>query len=289
MVQLVSTILKILPLILVSILGIIFFDIDNFTPFNVSGESNFTAIISSSALALWAFMGLESATIPYTKVKNPKKNIPIATILGTVIAFVIYIFCCTGVMVIISPDILAKSSAPFADAVSNILGEKFGYFVAACSVIACLGTLNGWILMQGQIPLAASNDKIFPSYFKKLSKNGSPIFGIIFSSILATVLMLTNYTKSLINMFTFIIMLATLTALVPYLFTSLSEILILYKSDNKITLKKIIKPLIIGLLAFVFLIFAIIGLGAEIVYWGFILLICGIPVYVLIKWQNKNN
>ena len=90
-VQLITTVLKILPLIVIGTIGFLFFNIDNFTPFNASGGSSFSAITASAALTLWAFLGLESATIPADDVKDPTHTIPRATLLGTLFSAIIYI------------------------------------------------------------------------------------------------------------------------------------------------------------------------------------------------------
>ena len=116
-------------------------------------------------LTFWSFLGLESATVPAQHVANPKKNIPRATITGVLIAAIIYILGTTTIMGILGTTNLAQSSAPYADAAKIIFGNWGGIIAAASAVIATLGTLNGWILMQGQVPLAAARDNLFPSFF----------------------------------------------------------------------------------------------------------------------------
>lgn len=164
-VQFSTTILKIIPLLLFGTAGFLYFDVTNFTPFNLSGESSFNAITGSAALTLWAFLGLESSTIPSDKVNNPAKTIPRATIAGTLIAAAVYISSTTAVMGIIHPSQLSESSAPFADAAGMVWGEWASYMVAVGAALSCFGALNGWILLQGQLPLAAAKDRLFPEIF----------------------------------------------------------------------------------------------------------------------------
>ena len=290
MVQLVTTIIKILPLLLIVLWGLFYIDFSNFTPFNISGESNMSAITATIALTLWAFLGLESSTVPAADVENAKVNIPRSTIIGTVFTAILYILSTVVVMGIIPASQLATSTAPFADTASIIWNSSAaGYIIGIGAIISCFGALNGWILLQGQIPLAASLDGIFPKIFSKVSKNGTPISGLIFSSILITILMALNYTKGLVELFTFIILLATLTALVPYVFTSMAELMIFIKHPERFSGQKLLGSSVIAMFAFIYSIWAIAGSGQETVYWGFILLMCGIPIYVWIRWKQSKN
>ena len=285
--QLITTCLKLLPLIAMAIFGFFYFNIDHFHPLNLSGTSNFSAITATAALTLWAFLGLESATIPANKIKNPERTIPRATILGTIIAAIAYISSTMAVLGIVSPAVAAKSTAPFADAATAIWGTWAGYAVAAGAAVSCFGALNGWILLQGQMPLAIAKDNLFPASFKLISKRGTPLFGLIISSILVTILIAMNFTKALVELFTFIILLATITTLLPYVFCTMAELMIFIKEKELFSKKKLIFSSIITSLAFLYSIWAITGAGKDAVYWGFLLILAGIPIYVWIKWKHN--
>jgi APA family basic amino acid/polyamine antiporter len=289
MVQLITTIIKILPLLVLGTFGFLYFNRAHFSPFNLSGESNFDAITATAALALWAFLGLESATIPSDKVKNPTKTIPRATIIGISIAAILYISSTVGIMGIIAPADLQNSAAPFADAAQIIWGRWASGLVAIGASIACFGALNGWILLQGQMPMAAARDKLFPPTFKMVSGKGIPVIGIIIASVLASVLVSLNYTKGLVQMFSFIIMLSTLSCLLPYLFSSLSEITLYIRKKKNYNRRKLIVASVISIPAFLYSLWAITGLESEVLLWGAILLTAGIPIYVYIKLTGSNK
>ena len=282
-VQLITTVLKILPLITIAFFGIFYFDPSHFTPLNISNETSFTAITATATLTLWAFLGLESATIPADNIKNPKRTIPRATITGTLIAAFVYIFATVSVMSIISPSDLYVSNAPFADAAARLWGSVAGYVVAAAGVVACFGALNGWILLQGQIPLAASIDNLFPKRFANLSKAGTPVFGLVLSSVLISIIMMMNFTKGLVEKFTFVILLSTLATLVPYLFSTLAQLKFIFSPRNN---KNLIKLLIITVMAFLYSVWAVIGLGIYTIIWGIIFIATGIPIYVWMRWRR---
>ena len=285
-VQLITTVLKLIPLLSLALVGPFFIDIEHFQPFNLSDQSSFSAITATAALSLWAFLGMESATIPAENIKDPQKTIPRATILGTLVVSLVYIGSNLAVMGLVHPVDLQHSPAPYAAAAAVIWGDGAYYWVGAAAVIAGIGALNGWILMQGQIPMAVARDKLFPKIFARANMKGAPVWGLLISSILVSIVMTMNYAKGLVEMFKFVILLSTMTVLVPYLFSSASYILVAVQkklgtvrwSSGKIT---------VACLAFVYSLWAVAGSGEESVYWGFILLMAGIPFYVWIKWRNE--
>ncbi len=289
LVQLITTIIKILPLLLLGTFGFIYFNRAHFTPLNLSGESSFDAITATAALALWAFLGLESATIPSDKVKNPTKTIPRATIAGIGIAALIYISSTVGIMGVVAPAELQHSSAPFADAAQKIWGSWASGLIAIGAAIACFGALNGWILLQGQLPMAAARDKLFPPAFKRVSGKGIPVTGLMIASVLATILVGFNYSKGLVKMFSFIIMLSTLSCLLPYLLSSLSEIMLYLRKKIPYNRNKLILTSLISIPAFLYSFWAITGLEYEILIWGAILLAAGIPIYAYIKFRERKK
>ncbi|MFT5214757.1 MAG: APA family basic amino acid/polyamine antiporter [Patiriisocius sp.] len=286
-IQVVTTVLKLLPLIFIILIGAFFFSLNNFPSFNLTGESNFATFPVVAALTLYAFLGIESASIPAENIKNPEKNIPKATMLGAIITTCIYIFGTIVLFGILPTEILQKSAAPFAEAGKIIGGKYAGYFVAAGAAISGIGALNGWILIVAQIPMAAAKDKMFPRIFKKENKNGAPILGLIIGSLLSSIVMLMNFTEGLVAQFTFIVNLTVLTCLVPYLFASAAYIIILI--ERKMYLNSIIKTFALGLLGFLYSVWAIYGSGADVVFYGFLLLVLGIPLYALMQWNKTKN
>ncbi len=285
--QVVTTLLKLIPLIMIIFGGFFFFNIDNFIPFNVSESTNFEAIAITSTMTLYAFLGFESATIPADNVKDPGKTIPRATMLGTIITTLIYILGTVVVMGMVPLQELALSPAPFADAMGIMTGGLGRGLVAGGAAIAAFGALNGWILVAGQLPRATAKDKLFPAIFKKENKRGVPVYGMLIGSGLASGVMLLNYTEGLVEQFKFLILLGSMTALVPYLFTAAAYVSILL--DKKLPSEPWLGIYGIGSLAFSYSLWAIFGAGEQAVFWGFILLMVGIPFYIFVKWRNKES
>jgi basic amino acid/polyamine antiporter, APA family len=284
-VQVITTILKIAPLLLVTIGGLFYINTENYFPFNSSGTSDINAITTTATLTLFAFLGLECATIPSGQVENPEKTVPRATLYGTLAVTLLYILGTVVIMGVLSPTTLQTSKAPFADAAASMWGEWARYLVAGGAVMSTFGALNGWILMQGQIPAAAAVDKLFPSVLKTENKFGSPYISIIAGSVFVSFLLLMNFSRSLADTYQFIILLSTMTVLVPYLFSAVSFAILAVRTKqlkwNSAT------KLTIALLAFGYSMWAVGGSGQETVYWGFLLLMAGLPLYGWSKMRKN--
>jgi APA family basic amino acid/polyamine antiporter len=181
------------------------------------------------------------------------------------------------------------SAAPFADAAQLVWGKWASALIAIGAAIACFGALNGWILMQGQVPMAAARDKLFPPVFNRVTRKGIPVLGIIIASILASLLVSMNYSRGLVKMFSFIIMVSTLSCLLPYLFSSLSEILLYLRKKKSYNRNKLIAASLISIPAFLYSLWAITGLEHEVILWGAILLTAGIPVYAYLKLSERKK
>jgi basic amino acid/polyamine antiporter, APA family len=278
-VQVATTILKILPLVLIGIAAFVMFNPAPLALVETTMTDTARHVSTAAAMTFWAFGGLESATIPAGSVVDPQRTIPRATIVGTMLTAVIYIISTIGVMSIVPVDLLKNSTAPFADAARAFAGNWAALGVAAGAAIACFGALNGWILIAGQLPLAIAADGLFPRGFAVVSGRGTPTRGLIISSLLTTTLIALNASRGLVDLFTFIILLGTLNALVPYAFSSLAGFLM--SADGRRNVLG--QASVAALLAFGYSIWMIAGAGKDVVYWGFLLLLMGLPVYIWVK------
>lgn len=280
MLQVVTTILKISPLLALALFGFVHFNPHLLVPGPHAG-SPMNAISFCVAATLFAFIGVEAATIPAGHVRDPERTIPRATLLGTAIAAVVYIACTTAVMGVLPASELAKSPAPFADAGRLLWGGWAGLLIAGAAAISCFGALNGWILIAGQFPQAVAKDGLFPRFFARESRQATPTLGLLVAAVLASLTVLTNYTHGMIAMFTFIVLLSTLGVVVAYLFSAMAEIVLARRAGRAMP----VRNLVLACAAFAFSMWAVIGAGQEAVYWNFVLLALGIPLYV---WQTRH-
>ena len=286
-VQIVTTALKILPLLFIGIAGLMMLNTSHFTVTVAEGTPVGASIFAVMTLTLWAFLGLEVATIPAGSIRDPDKTIPRATMTGVLAATVLYLVATIGVMGMIAPAELGKSTAPFADAARALFGDRAAALVALGAAISCFGALNGWILVASQLPLAVARDGLFPAAFARLSPRGTPVFGLIVAGVLTTGLIAANYSRGLVALFTFIILLSTLSTLVPYAFCSLASFLTAEPGAERRRRAVPAGAAVIAALAFVYAMAAIGGAGQETVYWGFLLLLAGLPVYTFVVTRPR--
>lgn len=289
LVQIITTVLKVLPLAAIGLLGWFWLQPDNFTPANLSGQSNLSAISATAALTLWAYLGLESATVPAGNVYRPEVTIPRATILGVLLAAAIYMSVTAVAIGVLSADRLARSEAPLADVAVVMWGGIGGILVAAGAVVSTFGTLNGFTLLSGQVPYGAALDRVFPDIFARVTEAGTPANALIISNVLASLLVVMNFSRGLVEAFTFIILLATMASLVPYAFCAFSEIVIRLRRGETLRDRSLIGITGLGMLGFIYSLWAIYGSGEDVVFFGFLLLLAGIPVYVLIRVRQANS
>src|SRR5215831_3673758 len=290
-VQVVTTIIKFVALAFVAIVGLFYIKSANFHPWNVSGESAINAIGGGMAIALFSYLGVETAAVAAAKVRDPDRNVPRATILGTIATAVVYMLSLIAVFGILPTSTLAKASAPFSDAANAIFGGTWaGNVMAIAVIISGLGALNGWTMICAEMPLAAAEDGLFPERFKHISKNGVPAFGIIASTVLASIAMAINYLGSNgATVFTTLVLMTGITSAIPYGFSALAQLKWRWVDHQQMHTPRFARDMIVAVLALVFSILFIIysrNTGHSFwVYWApFFLaagaLLLGIPVYI---------
>ena len=225
-VQMVTTILKFAALLFMSIVGLFFIKRANFTPWNISGQGAIGAIGAGMAIALISYLGVEVASVAAGKVRDPDKNVPKSTVLGTLACAVVYMLSLVAVFGIVPSTTLQKSPAPFSTAVNSMFGGTWvGYIMAVVVIISGFGALNGWTMICAEMPLAAAKDGLFPKRFNQISKSGVPAFGIIASTVLASIAMAINYIGSGgPEVFTTLVLMTGITSAIPYAFSALAQI-----------------------------------------------------------------
>ena len=285
-IQILTTIAKLIPLVLIILFGFFIFDLETFPEFNLTDQNDFEILPVVAVMTLYAFLGLECASIPAENIKNPEKNIPKATMAGTLISTLIYILSTIVLFGIIPAENLVNSPAPFAEAGEIIGGKYFGFLISAGAAISAIGALNGWILITSYMPMTMANDRLFPKVFAKKNKKGFPYLSLLLGSILTSFVMTMNYTDGLVDRFEFLILLTTLSTLIPYFFVSVSYIL--FHVEKRLFKINSFRSVILGLFGSLYSLWAIFGSGIDSIFYGTILLIVGIPIYLILKLKNPN-
>jgi basic amino acid/polyamine antiporter, APA family len=289
-VQVCTTVLKFAALLFMSTVGLFYITSDNFTPWNVSGEGAISAIGGGMSIALFSYLGVEVAAVAAAKVRDPDRNVPRATILGTLATAVVYMLSLTAVFGIVPTNKLADSSAPFSLAMNTMFGGTWtGHVMAIAVIISGFGALNGWTMICAEMPLAAANDGLFPQQFKTISKSGVPAFGIIASTVLASVAMIINYIGSNgETVFTTLVLMTGITAAIPYGFSALAQIKWRLADQRAMETPRFVRDMTVAVVSVIFSILFIVysrNTGHSFwVYWApFFLaggaLLLGVPVY----------
>lgn len=268
------------------IAALLHIDFSNFIPVFPKGKGMET-IPSAAASTLWAFVGLESASIAAGEIRNPGRNVKLSTIFGICIAACMYLLINFAAIGAMPQNLLAESKAPIADILSQYFGSGITTFITFSVIISVLGTTVGWLLSTARVAFAAGENSVFPKCFAKVHpKFKTPYVSLVIGSVLVNILLFMNYNKTLLEAFNFVILLATLSFLPVYAFTAAAEIQLLFKKDKNITVLKFIKSALIPLLGFAYACWAIYGSGADAAMWGFILMLSGMPVYVYMNLKN---
>ena len=288
--QIVTTALKVLPFLALVVLAFVLIGRGDASVIRVDPQPlSLAAVTASATLTLWAFLGLESATVPAGRVIDPEKTIPRATIWGTAITTALYILACSPVVLLLPTAQLAQSTAPFADVVRMFWGGNAATLFALFAFIAGFGSLNGWILVQGEMPATLARAGVFPKFFARQSKYQTPGTALFITGGLLTIVVLFNYSSSMVVVFTRMLLISTLSTLVTYLCCSVATLKLAWQGDLGLKGKSLGVLSTIAVLGAIYSIWTIFGAGLEAFYWGIGLLVAGVPVYVVMKMRRRGD
>ncbi|NUT41152.1 MAG: amino acid permease [Thermoactinospora sp.] len=286
--QMVTTVLKFVPLLFVGLVGIFFIQGGNFGPFLAEGSglpATLVAISGAGAIALFIYSGVESVSIAAEKIKDPARNIGRASLFGVLACAVLYLLSTVAVMGIIPHGQLVNSGAPFADAINTMFGGTWGGgIMAACAIISGIGALNGWTMLVAEMPLAAARDGMFPTLFAKESRRGAPINGILIGTILTSLMAVFAYFQE--NAFDSVVLLASFTTAIPYFFSACAQLWWLYTGERQVHKGSLTKDITIAIIAIFFSFWIVYGSGADAVLLAMLIMLIGVPVYI---WQKARR
>lgn len=266
--QLVTTLLKLTPLIVVAVLIAMLAATRGgsaFAPFPSEGLS-LSATGTSAALALWAMVGFEAACAAGDKIHNPAVTIPRATVIGALLTGILYLTVCSGIALMLPAGEVAASPAPFALFVDRYWAAGPAALVTIFATISAIGALNGWVLVQGEVPRDMARRRLLPGWFGAANARGTPVRALIVSSILASLLVLANGSRSMGGLFAFMALLSTCATLWLYLACAVAA------ARYRIALPYVV-------LGSAFALWAMWGAGREAVLWSMALMLAGLPLY----------
>ncbi len=286
-VQMLTTALKLLPMVAVIVLGLFLLLTDTaaYTAQIPQTEISFASVAAAGTIALYAMLGVECATVPAGKVHDPQHTLPRATLIGTAIIAVVYITISAIPMLLLPQDQLAQSTAPFVDLFNRYLGGDSGFVLALFVLVSGLGALNGWTLIAGEVTVSFAKHEVFPAFFAQPNRYGAPTRALLLSGVLASVMILMNYSRSLTQGFTFLSLMVTAANLPLYLIGGIALIKLFKR--GVVTHDKPLLLLASAALASVYSAWAYYGMGAEAFWWSLVLGACSLPVFWLMRRSRK--
>lgn len=259
-----------LPVLVVTAIGWYAFDPVMFREsWNVSGQSDLQVIPATFALIFWAFVGVESATVAAAAVRNPARDVPIATLGGVALAALVYLAATVAIDGLLPATTLAASNAPFADAAARWLGPAVAAIVAGCAVLKALGTLSGWLLVTAEAARRGAELGVFPAFFREASANHARRNLLIVSGLMSVIVILSSLTPTLGAQFTFLINLATLLYLVIYTYSCIA----LWRFTTHAGIR------VVAVLTAGFCLWAIVASGVHQILYLAVIWALGVPLY----------
>ena len=221
-----AIVIGLVPILLVATGGWWYFDGKLFADsWNVRHEPAIQVIPQSLVLLFWAFTGLESASVASAVVENPRRNVAIATLGGVLVAALVYIASCTVLMGLIPAAELARSNAPFADAVRVVLGPVAAGFIALAALTKATGTLGGWILLTAQTGKAGADRGLFPGIFGRVDRYGVPTWSLLLMAALMSAVVFATISPTLGEQFGELIEVSVIFCMLLYVYACIAVLL----------------------------------------------------------------
>lgn len=274
----------IIPVLVISTVGWFWFSgADYAAAWNPNHFSFFEGVGKSISITLWAFLGLESASANMDAVDNPKKNVPIACLGGTIGAAIIYIISTNVIAGIVPNADLLNTNAPFGLAFSTMFSPTIGKIVMGMMVISCFGSLLGWQFTIAGVFRTSVIQGYFPKVFGKVTKNGTPIMGMVIITITQSLLALMTISPTLSKQFDVLVNLAVVTNVIPYLL-SMGAVNVILKSEN-VPNRKVKITTFVSIVASAYSLYALYSSGLQPMFYGSIVTFAGWVLYGFVSYR----
>ncbi len=288
--QNVTVVLKFVPLLFVGVAGWFFVRDANFGPFNASGGSLYSAIGIAAGVALFAFIGVEAVAVTAKRVRDPRRNVGRASIIGTVVSAGLYVLVTAVVMGLVSHHTLIHTGSPFVNAFDTMFPHSAwaGRFIAGVAVVSGIGALNGWTLIVTETSRAVAQDGLFPKPFAWTDKRGTAWFGILVGTALPSLLMLFAYTsKSGLTVFTYLVDLTVVTVAIPYFMSALAQLTYLVSRRRRVQGWRLARDLSVAGASVLFSMWVTFAGGYQVVYQALVVILAGLILYAFLNARRQ--
>lgn len=285
-VQIVTTALKLLPMLAIALLGgwVLLTAPASYVAHPPTTPITLADVMAASTIALFAMLGIESASIPAARVDHPGRTIPRATMAGTVLTAIIYIIVSTVPLLLLRQQELADASAPFALLMDRFATAGSGRWLALFVVISGLGALNGWTLLAGELTRTMASNGVLPAVLARNNRHGAPVVALLVAGALASAMIAMSYSKSLVSAFTFLTRVVTAVNLPLYLCCALALGVLWRRRTATCATYPVLLVAAAGVL---FVIFAFIGMGREPFLYALALGVAGLPLYAFMRLRRR--
>ncbi len=284
-VQMVSTVLKLLPMLAVMVLGVVILltEPQTFAANIPATPITFELTAAASTVALFAMLGVECATIPAGKVDNPERTIPRATMFGTLVTAAVYVGVSAVALLLIPQQQLAQSTAPFVDLFQRYMNGDSGRWIAIFVVISGMGALNGWTLISGEVTASFARNGVFPSALNEHNRRGGPVAALVLTGLLASAMVGMNYSRSLAQGFAFLSVMVTAATLPFYLIGGMAMLKLWRRGIVQGNWRMVLSAVVTVL----FSLWAAYGMGQEAIMWALLLGAIGYLVFWSMQRRRK--
>ncbi|MBI2791003.1 MAG: amino acid permease [Gammaproteobacteria bacterium] len=276
--------LKMIPLLLVPVAALFFFDKSNFTPLVAAPEESSSVLNNVMLLTFWGFIGFESATATAGDVKNLRKTLPIALILGTLFVAIVYFISSLGIMGVIPGEILMNSEAPYTDTAHEVFGGYWHLLVSFIACVVCIAAVNAWTLASGQIALGITQDGLMPKFFAKQNKYGAPVFALMMSCLGTLPLLMMTQHENLAQKVNTIIDLSVTAFLFVYIISCLAFLKLWWPLKDKQPVWK----WMCGVISLGFCLWIIFSTPLNTLLVACLFVLSGLPIYLIRRNKLKN-
>ena len=192
-------------------------------PFDAAAIS-LPALNGAAVLTLWALLGFECASLAAHQVDDPERNVPRATIWGAALTGLLYLVVCSAIALLLPTDVAVNSPAPFATFVERYWSAEPAALIALFATVSCIGTVNGIILVSGELTRAMAQDGLLPRWIGGTDGAGTPRRALILSALISSAFVLVNAGGGTQKLFEYLILLATSSTLWLYLACALAAL-----------------------------------------------------------------
>jgi APA family basic amino acid/polyamine antiporter len=277
-------------LLFVGIVGWFFVSSAHFGAFNASGGSLYSAIGIAAGVALFSFIGVEAAAVTAKRVKDPRRNVSRASILGTAASAILYVLVTAAVMGLVAHHTLVNTGSPFVNAFQTIFPHNAwaGKFIAGVAVASGIGALNGWTLIVTETSRAIAQDDLFPRPFAWVDRKGTAWFGIVVGTVLPSLLMLWRYTSSSgLTVFTYLVDLTVVTVAIPYFVSALAQLTYLVSRRRRVQGWLLARDLCVAGASVLFSMWVTFASGYQVVYQALVVLLAGLILFAFLNARRQ--